>query len=1047
MDVSTHHLICFHTKAMITVRSTLLCLAAASAVFAAPVRLQCEHLDNPLGIDSLAPRLSWQSDATERNWRQSAYQILVSSTQGGKPDIWDSGKQPSADSIDIPYGGPKLASGKRYYWSVRVWDSHGKASMAAAPAWWEMGLLAPSDWTAKWIAWKDQLDDDRAGIRWISSGPIVPPPPLPRLASTFRCQFNSSAPRDVAVFIATPGAVQLRVNGKLMSSKRDWNTFDRQDITGEIVAGQNTVEIAVAGQAGGRGPVPPALRIAALLKIVDASGKIERHPTGDGWEARLGDGEWMAATVAGDVGPLSAVPGPLPQPAGLLRHEFAIAKRVRSARLYVTAAGSYQAFVNGKRVGIDVLTPEFTDYKKRVLYQTYDVTSYLTNGRNAIAAILGDGWALSPQLWNGVRMAFLNPPPRLLAQMRIEYIDGTHDDIVSDGTWKGAQSAIYHSEIYAGEVYDARLEQPGWNTAGFADAAWSEAAVEPAPQGVVAAEMTTPARVVATINPVSVKAVAGGAYIVDMGQNMVGWPVLKVSGPAGTRVRMRTAEILNPDGNLYRDNLRNADATNTYVLRGGAIEVYRPHFTFQGFRYVELTGFPGTPTTDSLAGEVVSSISGEPTATVTTSSDLVNRFWKTGIWGQRGNFLSIPTDCPQRDERQGWTGDAEVFWRTGSYNFDIASFGRQWMRSVVDDQTADGAFANTVPVVASMGDGAPGWGDAGVIVPWTAWVQYGDKAILEENWPAMQRWMDFIQANNPNFLRRNRTGANFADWLAPGSQTPVDLVATAYWALIARQMADIAHALGKETDVARYRTLGGQIRDAFQKQWVKDDGTVGTGSQTGYVLALYMNLVPDSQVATAVDKLVKDIEAHGWHLTTGFLGTPFLLFTLADHDRTDVAYRLLLNETYPSWGYMLSKGATTWWERWNGDTGDPAMNSYNHYAFGSVMAWVYRYMVGIDTAGPGFHEIVIHPRLDARITKARGTYDSAYGKIVADWNGTAGGPFSLAVTIPANTKAKVYLPAGGASQVTEGSKVVKVVKEGGSLVVEVGSGSYAFRVK
>jgi alpha-L-rhamnosidase len=1032
---------------MINLCRTILGLAAASAAFAAPVRLQCEYLDNPLGIDSAVPRLSWQNDSLERNWRQSAYQILVSNSPGGKPDVWNSGKQASSDSLEIPYRGPKLESRKRYYWTVRVWDSHGKMTAAAAPAWWEMGLLAPSDWTAQWIAWKDQLEEDRAGIRWISAGPTDPTPPLPRAASSFRFHFDAAAPRDAALFVASTAGFQIRVNGRLVASKRDWNTFDRQDITGEIIAGQNAVEITIPPQpAGGRGPLPPAAKIAALVKIVDAGGKIERYATGDGWEARLGDGAWATAGIEGELGPLTAIPGDLPQPAALLRHEFSIAKRVRSARLYVTALGSYQAFLNGKRVGNDVLTPEFTAYKKRVLYQTYDVTSLVTSGSNAIAAILGDGWALSAQLWNGVRMGFVTPPPRLLAQLRIQYTDGTHDEIASDGSWKASQSPIYHSEIYAGEVYDARLEQPGWSAPGFSGTSWTPAAVEPAPQSMVAAEMTTPARVVATLKPVSVKAIAGGGYIVDIGQNMVGWPLLKVSGPAGTRVRMRTAEILNPDGSLYRDNLRNADATDTYVLRGAGIEVYRPHFTFQGFRYVELIGFPGTPTADSLSGEVVSSVSGEPTASVVTSSELVNRFWKTGIWGQRGNFLSIPTDCPQRDERQGWTGDAEVFWRTGSYNFDIASFGRQWMRSVVDDQTADGAFANTVPVVASLGDGAPGWGDAGVIVPWTAWMQYGDKAILEENWPAMQRWMDFIQTNNPNFLRRNRTGANFADWLAPDPRTPVDLVATAYWALIARQMADVAHALGKESDAARYRELGAQIRAAFQKEFIKNDGTVGSGTQTSYVVALYMNLMPEPQVATAVGNLVKDIEAHNWHLTTGFLGTPFLLFTLADHDRTDLAYRLLLNETYPSWGYMLSKGATTWWERWNGDTGDPAMNSYNHYAFGSVMAWVYRYVVGIDTtpSGPGFHEIVIHPRLDARITKARGEYDSAYGKIVTEWSGTAAGPFTLKVTIPANTTAKVYLPDG---KVTEDGKAVKTLKDGVSNEVDIGSGTHAFEVK
>ncbi len=944
----------------------------------------------------------------------------------------------SSDSLDVPYSGPKLESRKRYYWTVRVWDAAGKTSVAAAPAWFEMGLLAPSDWTAQWIAWKDQLDDDRAGIHWISAGPTDPVPPLPRPASVFRYRFTADSPRNVALFAASLSNFQIRLNGRLIASRREWITFDRQDLTGEIAAGQNTVEITIPEQAARTPgpnpppPLPPTPRIAALLKIVDASGRITRLPTASGWESKLGDGSWTAAVVGADLGSLSAVPGDLPQPAALLRHDFALAKRVSTARLYITALGSYQAFINGKRVGNDMLTPEFTAYRKRVLYQTYDVSSLLASGPNTIGAILGDGWALSAQLWNGTRMAFVNPPPRLLAQMRIEYTDGTHDDIASDSSWKAAQSPIYHSEIYAGEVYDARLEQPGWDAPGFADASWTPAIIEPAPSSILSAEMTTPPRVIATLRPESVKPIAGGAYVVDLGQNMVGWPVLKVSGPAGTRVRMRTAEVLNPDGTLYRDNLRNADAIDTYVLRGSGIETYRPHFTFHGFRYVELTGFPGAPTADSLSGEVISSLSGDPATTLTTSSELVNRFWKTGLWGQRGNFLSIPTDCPQRDERQGWTGDAEVFWRTGSYNFDIASFGRQWMRSVADDQTADGVFANTVPVVSNLGDGAPGWGDAGVIVPWTAWMQYGDRAILEENWPAMQRWMDFIQTNNPNLLRRIRTGANYADWLAPNSQTPVDLIATAYWALMARQMADIAHALGKESDAVRYRLLGAQISAAFQKEFIKPDGTVGSGSQTSYVLALYMNLLPESQVAGAVDKLVADIEAHNWHLTTGFLGTPFLLFTLSDHNRTDVAYRLLLNETYPSWGYMLSKGATTWWERWNGDTGDPSMNSYNHYAFGSVMAWVYRDLVGIDTAqsGPGFHEIVIHPHPDARITKARGEYASEYGKIVVDWNGTPTGPFSLAVTIPANTTAKVYVPAIG-------TKAAKVV--------EIGSGSYTFK--
>ena len=450
-------------------------------------------------------------------------------------------------------------------------------------------------------------------------------------------------------------------------------------------------------------------------------------------------------------------------------------------------------------------------------------------------------------------------------------------------------------------------------------------------------------------------------------------------------------------------------------------------------------------------------------AKLTTASELVNHMWSIGIWGQRGNFLSIPTDCPQRDERLGWMGDAGVFWRTGSYNFDIAAFSQKFMQDIVDAQTSQGAFTNVSPNTLPFGGGgtegtsawnegmvgAPGWGDAGVIVPWTTWMQYGNKAVIEQNWDAMRRWMDFIQSRNPDFLRKKGVGPNFADWLAPDEHTNKDLLATAYWALIAHMMSQMAHAVGKEDDVKRYDEVVQNIRSAFQKAYIKDNGEVGSGTQTSYVVALYTKMAPTALEPLLVDKLVKEIESRNWHLSTGFLGTPFLLFTLADHGRSDVAYRLLLNDTYPSWGYMLSKGATTWWERWNGDTGDPSMNSYNHYAFGSVIAWVYRYAAGIDTTpdAPGFKEIVIHPHLDSRMTSARAEYESVYGKIVSDWSGTPAGPFSLKVTIPANTSAKVFLPAIPGAHLTEDGNPVASEQEGGSRVVMIGAGSYNFEVK
>jgi alpha-L-rhamnosidase len=1052
----------------------------ASAALATPVHLRCEYMENPLGIDSVRPHLSWQSDNTERNWRQSAYEILVATNdedlRAGKADIWDSGKVDSTESVGIAYAGPSLESRRRYHWKVRVWDAAGQVAESLEAAWWEMGLLRPTDWKAKWIRWKNPEDDaDRKRIRWIWVSGQDALAVAPHTAATFRVTVKlSEKARGAVLLLATRGDFVATVNGREVDAKKRWTTFDRRDISEQLVVGDNTIEVTVT--APGPGPnagAKSAAALAALVKITRPNGAIMRFPTNEHWQASLEKTSgWHPAHVVAELSDKQlGDPGELPQPAAYLRRTLAISKAVRSARLYVTALGSYRAFVNGTPVAADVLTPEFTDYRKRVVYQVYDVTGLLVNGNNVVSALLGDGWYGSGLTWIG--MHFFPPPNRFIAQLELAYADGSHETTVTDESWKAASSPILQSTIYAGEVYDARLEQAGWEKVGFDDSAWKRAESAPAPAISVSAERTQPARVIGTLDPKHVTPAANGTYIFDMGQNMVGWATLKVKGPAGTRVQLRFAEILNPDGTIYTANLRNADATDVYILRGGNDEndeeTFAPHFTFHGFRYVEMSGYPGTPPLDAIKGDVVSSVSGDPVAKLTTSSDLVNQMWSIGIWGQRGNFLSIPTDCPQRDERLGWMGDAGVFWRTGSYNFDIAAFSQKFIQDIVDAQNRQGAFTNVSPnalpssvnetpnekedTSAATDDsdrtGAPGWGDAGVIVPWTTWLQYGDTAIIEENWDAMQRWMDFIQRRNPDFLRTKALGPNYADWLAPDGNTNKDLLATAYWSLIANMMSQMAHAVGKQADATRYNDVVQNIRAAFQKAYIKDNGEVGTGTQTSYVVALYTRMAPESLEPLLVDKLVKDIEARNWHLSTGFLGTPFLLFTLADHGRSDVAYRLLLNDTYPSWGYMLSKGATTWWERWNGDTGDPSMNSYNHYAFGSVIAWVYRYAAGIDTLtnSPGFKEIVIHPHLDARMTSARADYDSIYGKIISDWKGTDAGPFSLSVTIPPNTSAKVFLPAIAGAQLTEDGNPLNAQPERGSYVVTVGSGSYKFGVK
>ena len=1043
----------------------------ASVAYAAPVKLRCEYLQNPLGIDAATPHLSWQSDNTERNWSQAAYQIFVTGSEDGlregSANIWDSGKVESSESVGVSYKGPVLESRKRYYWKVRVWSAAGQVSESTEVAWWEMGLLHAADWKAKWIRWKNPEDDaDRQGIRWIWAPGQDALAVAPRSAATFRVNVElAQKAREAVLLFAARGDFVAKVNGQEVDNKARWKTFERRDISDQLIVGKNSIEVTVTAPESsddGPGAKTTMAALAALVKITGSDGNIMRFPTNEHWDASLEKTSvWKPAQVVAKLTDKRlGDPGELPQPAAYVRRMLEISKDIRSARLYVTALGSYRVFLNGSQVGGDVLTPDFTDYRKRVLYQAYDVTRSLVSGNNVIGVLLGDGWYGSGLTWVG--MHFFPPPDRFIAQLEVDYADGSHETSVTDESWKAAASPIVRSDIYGGEVYDARREQVDWQKPSLDDSKWRAAVAANAPAIAVSSQIAAPTRVVATLSPKTVTAIPNGAYVFDMGQNMVGWTTLKVKGAPGTKVRLRFAEILNPDGTIYTANLRNADATDVYILRGGEEETFAPHFTFHGFRYVEVTGYPGAPPLDAITGDVVSSLSGDPVAKLVTSSDLVNRMWSIGIWGQRGNFLSIPTDCPQRDERLGWMGDAEVFWRTGSYNFDTAAFSQKFIQDIADAQNSQGAFTNVSPnTLPSSADeseepppwsdkiGAPGWGDAGVIVPWTTWLQYGDKAVIAKNWDAMQGWMNFIQSRNPDFLRKNGVGPNFADWLAPDENTNKDLLATAYWALIAHMMSEMAHALGKEADTKRYDDLVQSIRSAFQKAYIKDDGTVGTGTQTSYVVALYTRMAPLTLEPLLVDKLVKDIETRQWHLSTGFLGTPFLLFTLADHGRSDVAYRLLLNDTYPSWGYMLSKGATTWWERWNGDTGDPSMNSYNHYAFGSVIAWVYRYAAGIDTLpdSPGFKQIVIHPHLDSRMTSARAEYESIYGKIASDWRGTAAGPFSLRVTIPANTSATVFLPVIAGAQLTEGGNPVEAKQEAGAYIVRVGSGSYSFEVK
>ncbi|PZS06116.1 MAG: alpha-L-rhamnosidase [Chloroflexi bacterium] len=798
------------------------------------------------------------------------------------------------------------------------------------------------------------------------------------------------------------------------------------------------------------------------VRVWDREGRPSAYSQPGWWEmGLLHTDEWLG----GWVGPGIEAEEDLP-PSPYLRTIVRLTKPMRAARLYSTARGLYEIYINGNRVGNALLAPGWTDYQARIEYQTHDVTGSLHEGENVLGVILGTGWYAGHVGFGGSSRHYGSRPEALL-QLHVEYTDGTAQTVVTDGTWKSTTGPIRFSDLLMGETYDARRTLTGWNAPCFDDTDWQPVRVRDRGDTQIVAASVPPARVTEEIVPISVTEPASGTFIFDLGQNIAGWVRLRVQGDAGTKIRLRFAEMLNPDGTLYTDNLRTAMQTDTYILHGEGEETWEPRFTFHGFRYAEIIGFPGVPTVDMITGCVVHSDT-PPTGTFTCSNPMVSQLQRNIVWGQRGNFLSVPTDCPQRDERLGWLGDAQIFIRTACFNMDVATFFTKWMRDVEDGQSGAGAFPDVAPRLVNLTDGAPAWGDAGVIVPWTIWQCYGDTRIVARHWEAMTRWMTYLARGNLGYLRNGQLNNNFGDWLAldggamrhPGaSATPKDLLATAYWAYDARLMAEMARVLDRHDEARQYDALFEKIKEAFITTYVSADGTVRGETQTGYVLALYMNLLPADLRAAATDRLVADIERRGWHLSTGFVGVGYLCPALTVVGRPDVAYRLLESDTFPSWGYTIRHGATTIWERWDGWTEehgfqDPGMNSFNHYALGSVGEWLYRTVAGIDTdpAAPGYRRILIHPHPGGSFQSAEATYDSVRGRITTAWR-RDGDTFTLDVTIPANTTAIVHVLSGatdgaaireGATLAREAEGVAFLRMEKGEAIFTVGSGTYTF---
>lgn len=750
-----------------------------------------------------------------------------------------------------------------------------------------------------------------------------------------------------------------------------------------------------------------------------------------------------------------------PDPSPFFRKEFELNKPIKKARAYASSIGLYELSINGKRTGNQYLTPGWTSYKNRIQYQVYDVTDLLSQGKNAMGFILGNGWFRHFRSNN--RADSYYDYLAGIVQVEVEYNDGTKETIITDNSWKSTTGPILSSTIYDGEIYDARNEMPGWARVGFDDSNWQGTIAVDQSKDLLVGSEGEPVVKNEEINPIKIWVNNKGELIADMGQNMVGWIQLTVNGPAGTKITLKHAEVLDKDGHFYTTNLRQADQKIEYTLKGDGQEIYEPHFTFMGFRYVLIEGFPGTPTEDNITGIVVHS-DVPVIGNFECSNDLINQLQHNIQWGQKGNFVDVPTDCPQRDERLGWTGDAQAFAPTACFNMYTPAFYKKWLKDLALDQDDQGRIPHVIPNNLGPNNvAACGWADAGVIVPWVVYQYYGDETILEEQYESMKAWVEYQRRTAGDSYLWN-TGRHFGDWLAfattrsdyPGATTDKDLLATAFFAHSTSLLQQTAEILGKSQDAREYAELFEHIKEAFNKEFITPNGRMSSNTQTAYVIALAFNLFPEDKVDEAARRLAEDVKNFG-HLTTGFLGANLINPVLSNHGYTDLAYMLLTRTEYPSWLYPVTKGATTIWERWDGIKTDgsfqnPGMNSFNHYAYGAVGDWMYRTITGINQITPGFKTFYIKPEIGDDLTYAKATFDSMYGSISSAWK-LKDDRIDMKVSVPANTTAKVFVPASSQNEITESGKALAdatsikfIGTNNGYVELEVGSGKYDFAI-
>jgi len=1079
-----------------------------------PVDLQVEYETDPPNVDiTTDPRFSWRCDTDRRGAAQTAYRVVVGrdrqAVADGKGAVWDSGGVASDRATGIRYDGPDLAASETYYWSVKLrtdigeteWADPGRFSTA----------LGPEDWNGNWIThqpgagdtngWRSQWQDadekqwvqvDLADRREIESVTLYPANPIDVVRTPDDTAVTISWTENPLEEFGFPDAYRIEA--------ADDPDFDEATLAATVTLddeGDEEVPDGVPTGGNDGAEVHNDLDVTGRYVRITATDPFEVSPaTRDGSHTRSQDrkveqaSDWQcfalaALEVADDRGTDLArdaaveasssvesstwgkdhlVNGETDSTLGstspLLRTEFTLGKPVASARIHLAAIGYGDLYVNGERVSERRLDPAWTDYEKRVLYRSQDLSDRLEEGVNALGVWLGRGWfAKSSSYWVS------DGSPRARATLTVEFVDGTTRTIPTTGDWQAADSPIRENDIYDGEVYDARREESGWAAPGFDDTAWDGAAVVDDPGGTLRPQRIQPMRVVETLEVTDVRDHPDGR-ILDFGQNFTGWLEIEIDDPdEGDEITLRHAEALTEDGDLSTTDLRSADASDTYIARGSDVETYEPRFTYHGFRYAQVTGYPGELDPDDVTGKAVHTAM-ERRGEFTCSNEDLNQLQHNAVWGLRSNTHSIPEDCPQRDERFGWTGDAHVSTRALLFNYDAVRFEEKWARDHDDVSAEMGYVPDVIPNKASENPADPTWSTTRVMVPWYLYLHDGDEGILHEQYEGMREYVDYWHSVTEDGIVPNDYG-KYGDWLAfentdpeePRRGLPHDLFNTAFLYQVVDTFAKIARVLDNGTDAERYRARADRIADAFNDRFFDPDaGAYGPGTQSSYSVPLFLGLVPEEHVDRVVENLVANVESDGGKLQTGFLGTRPLVHTLADHGHGDLAYRVVSQPEQPGWVYMARNGATTMWERWDSDDSvGSGMNSLNHSPFTHVSEFFYEVLAGIRLADrPATEAVTVAPALVEDLDSVSASVETAGGEMNVDWTRDTGCRYELSVTVPWNTHGTVRLPDAAEAAVTESGVALSEKTpagirssepDDGTLVVEVGAGTYEFAVE